>query len=320
LFTKQFTSIFLRHFYQKWQRFVNMGISLQHQLNTCMKRCAFKLLSNAVCLWSDMHSRCSHQRVNCLALMRMHTLRKLQKVLTSWSHSCSIENITVLQYLSTSGTSDSQDEWVRQQFCNAHAVVTLDDLEVVLSSHCHFLSSCFHRLKDYLASQITIVSNLNCSLDAERSTAHILQMRIDNSEIIHKEKITEFSTLLANLSKENSSLKESLACSQQEASFANESQKGAWIALQQISKSLQSLQEKYSLSLEKLSLSQQETTKYFAYQYKAESALNLLESQMKALEALFNQALKNAETESGFWALRSSLEIRTLQHENDEII
>jgi hypothetical protein len=323
LLTSLFHLSCFRFYFRFWKSYVKENCMLLDHLGFCLQRMSFKLLSKIIWLWSEVQSREDCKRMNCMAFMIYHKAKRIQKVVSSWGQLCKDGNISFLNFSTTAAAfSGSVGESVYKQSisCNDHAVVTLSDLEIVLSSHFHMLSSCFHKLQGHLASQILLLSNLKSSLDEARTTVFHLQLQIKSAETDHSEKKSEYSARVANLTEENTNLKDSILRAENAASFANESQKGAWIALQQISGSFQILQAKYSSSLEQLSLFQQENSKCIADEYTTESAVSLLENKFGALEALLFQALKCAETESGYLVSRSKSEIDILQYENSKLL
>jgi hypothetical protein len=195
-------------------------------------------------------------------------------------------------------------------------VILCDDVVQHMDGFLSSLSKCFRGCKESFSNQARQICVLLSRIDLERGESARLRLQLEHREQAHGDLEASLSARLDAIGLEKEELLKSVSLLQCEAAFANESQKAAWTALQQMSITLKGAQNRHAASLEGISSLQDQLRAYSSKEARVDSMLGNVEAQVEKLLFISEAALRHLAEDFLVSNSRNAVMLESLKTEN----
>ena len=300
-------------FARKWQRFT----ALRKIFMTKYRLALFSLLRrfriSVLAGWRIVCKTSRSNRAKLKSVQIRSATSKLHKFLDWWACIAHFKPVSLVCFSQSCCEPVAADII---KYDKSLPVVACDDIVRYFETRLDILLNCLDQCKEKASRRWHQLSVPTFALDSRKSHLDSIKLQIKNRSQISPDMQQDLQNQIMNLTHEREEFLKAISRLEGEATFANESQKSAWIAVQQMSFSLQLLQEKYSTNLEKHRCLQQQFTEIAAHVFSVESALKSLEHLAEHLSSISTAAQLQFEKQVWLSNSQNYALIKALKHEN----
>ena len=300
-------------FARKWQRFT----ALRKIFMTKYRLALFSLLRrfriSVLAGWRIVCKTSRSNRAKLKSVQIRSATSKLHKFLDWWACIALFKPVSLVCFSQSCCEPVAADII---KYDKSLPVVACDDIVRYFETRLDILLNCLDQCKEKASRRLHQLSVPTFAPDSRKSHLDSIKLQIKNRSQMCPDMQQDLQDQIMNLTHEREEFLKAISRLEGEATFANESQKSAWIAVQQMSFSLQLLQEKYSTNLEKHRCLQQQFTEIAAHVFSVESALKSLEHLAEHLSSISTAAQLQFEKQVWLSNSQNYALIKALKHEN----